>query len=172
MTATLRRDAIIESINKSNTPVSATSLAKKFDVSRQVVVGDIALLRAQGHEIIATARGYMAPGFREPNQFIGKIACCHSPENTKEELCIIVNLGAVVLDVIVEHELYGEMTGQLNLRNHGDIDSFIRKVNSSEIKLLSELTLGIHLHTISCQDKAHYERVCKALDEAGYLYKD
>ena len=171
MDATQRRETILEIINRDNVPVSASSLAKKLGVSRQVVVGDVALLRAQGHEIIATARGYMVPEFRETNQYVGKIVCSHSPENTRDELYTIVNLGAVVINVMVEHELYGEMTGQLNLRTQEDVDAFIRKVEASEIKLLSELTMGVHLHTITCRDKAHFEQVSQNLDKAGYLYK-
>jgi len=172
MDAASRRNAIVEIVNQSNGPVSASSLAKQLNVSRQVIVGDIALLRAQGHDIIATARGYMIPEFRGTNQYIGKIVCAHNPENTKDELYTIVDLGAVVIDVIIEHELYGEMTGQLNLRNREDVDSFMRRVKSSEIKLLSELTMGVHLHTITCRDKPHFEQVCQALDKVGYLYRD
>jgi len=172
MDAALRRDAILNIINQGDAPVNASSLAKRLNVSRQVIVGDIALLRAQGHEIIATARGYMIPEFREQNQYVGKIACSHSPESTKDELYTIVSLGATVMNVIVEHEIYGEIMGQLNLRNQEDVNAFLRKVESSEIKLLSELTQGVHLHTIICRDKTHFEQVRQALDNAGYLYEN
>jgi len=171
MDAALRRDTILGIINQGNVPVSASSLAKSLNVSRQVIVGDVALLRAQGHEIIATARGYMIPEFKGTSRYIGKIVSCHKPENTCEELYAIVDAGAVVVNVIVEHELYGEITGQLNLKNRDDVDVFMRRVASSEVKLLSELTMGLHLHTISCRDKVHFEQVCLALDKAGYLYK-
>jgi len=171
MDATLRRETILEVVSQVDAPVSASSLAKNLNVSRQVIVGDIAILRAQGHEIIATARGYMIPTFREFSRYVGKVACCHNPENTREELYTMVDLGAVVVDVVVEHELYGEMTGQLNLKSRADVDIFIRRVESSEVKLLSELTMGIHLHTITCHDKPHFEQVCQALDKLGYLYK-
>jgi len=166
-----RRDAILEIISQSVTPVSASSLAKRLSISRQAIVGDVALLRAQGHEIIATARGYMVPAFRDSNQYIGKIVCCHNPEDTVAELFIMVDLSAIVINVVVEHDLYGEITGQLNLRSREDVNAFIRRVKSSEVKLLSELTMGIHLHTITCRDKTHFEQVCEALDKAGYLYR-
>jgi len=172
MDATKRRDTILEIINQGNTPVSASALAKTLSVSRQVIVGDIALLRAQGHEIIATARGYMIPEFREPNQYAGKIACCHNAEDTKEELCTMVDLGAVVVNVIVEHDLYGEITGQLNIKTRDDVDVFIGRVKSSEVKLLSELKAGIHLHTIACRDKTHFGQVCHALGAAGFLVQN
>jgi len=170
--AALRREQVLESISHSKTPISASLLANNLNVSRQVIVGDIALLRAQGHEIIATARGYIVPEFRGSNQYIGKIVCKHDPKNTKSELYAIVDLGATVVNVIVEHELYGEITGQLNHKSREDVDIFISKVMSAEIRLLSELTMGIHLHTIACRDKAHFEQVCQALDMEGYLIRD
>jgi len=169
MDAILRRKKIFEIIDKDNTPVSASALAKELSVSRQVIVGDVAILRAQGHEIIATARGYMIPGFREPNQYVGKMACCHNAENTKDELYTIVDLGATVVNVIVEHELYGEITGQLNIKTRDDVDAFVDRVKSAEVKLLSVLTLGVHLHTIACRNKAHFEQVYHALNTAGFL---
>jgi len=138
-------------------------------VSRQVIVGDIALLRAQGHEIIATARGYMVPDYKTSNQYIGKIACCHHAENTKEELYTVVDLGAVVVDVIVEHGLYGEITGQLNIKTRDDADAFVARLDASEVRLLSALTQGVHLHTLACRDKAHFEQVYHALERAGFL---
>jgi len=172
MDATMRRARVFEIINKDNAPVSASALAKELCVSRQVIVGDIALLRAQGHEIIATARGYMIPEFKDSNQHVGKIACCHSAENAKEELYTIVDLGATVVNVIVEHELYGEITGQLNIKTRDDVDIFFDRVQSSEAKLLSVLTKGIHLHTITCRDKAHFEQVYHALNSAGFFVQN
>ena len=172
MDAAIRRERVFEIINKDNTPISASALAKELGVSRQVIVGDIAILRAQGHEIIATARGYMIPEYRESNQYVGKIACCHNAESTKNELYTIVDLGATVVNVIVEHELYGEITGQLNIKTRDDADIFVDRVKSSEAKLLSALTLGVHLHTIACRNKAHFEQVFHALDSAGLLVQN
>jgi len=172
MDATMRRERIFEIINKDYAPVSASALAKELGVSRQVIVGDVAILRAQGHEIIATARGYMIPEFRESNHYVGKMACCHNAENTKDELYAIVDLGATVINVIVEHEVYGEITGQLDIKTRDDVDIFVDRVKSSDVKLLSALTLGVHLHTIVCRNKAHFEQVYCALDSAGFLVKN
>lgn len=172
MDASMRRERIFEIIDKDNAPVSASALAKELSVSRQVIVGDIAILRAQGHEIIATARGYMIPDFRSSNQYVGKIACCHNADNTKAELYTMVDLGATVVNVIVEHEMYGEIVGQLNIKTREDVDVFVDQVESSEAKLLSVLTLGVHLHTIACCDKAHFEQVYRALKSAGFLVQN
>jgi len=168
MDADSRRKQIIDIVNKYDAPISASALAKMLNVSRQIVVGDIAILRAKGHDIIATARGYMIPRYKESGQYIGKVVCQHTLENTVIELYAIVDLGASVINVIVEHELYGEITGNLNLSSRNDVDVFIKKVESFEIKLLSELTSGIHLHTIACRDKSHFEQVYKALKEKGF----
>ena len=167
--ADLRRKLILDNIKHENMPISATALAKKLNVSRQVIVGDVALLRAQGHEIIATARGYISPHFGETNQYVGKIICRHSLEDMVDELYAIVDLGAVVVNVIVEHELYGEITGNLNLSCRRDVDDFISKVDSSEVKLLSELTMGVHTHTVSCRNREQFEKVCNALAVKGML---
>jgi len=172
MEKSLRKEKVLAEIRQAKKPVSATVLAEKFGVSRQVVVGDVALLRANGLDIIATARGYIIPEKRDEHQYLGKIACCHTPAETKSELYEIVDLQAVVVDVVVEHDVYGEITGQLNLRNRDDVDGFIGRVETSEVKLLSELTKGIHLHTIACRDKAHFDLVCEKLSYCGYLLKD
>ena len=172
MDTDLRRKYVLDTIRDQTKPVSASLLAKKLNVSRQVIVGDVALLRAQGHEIIATARGYMIPNYSETNQYIGKVVCQHTPGNTKDELYTIVDLEAIVVNVIVEHGLYGEIAGCLNLTNRKDVDVFIDKVNLSEVKLLSELTMGVHLHTIACRNKAHFEEVYQALEIRGYLYQN
>jgi len=174
MDADLRREYVLDKIRNQaqNKPVSASFLAKELNVSRQVLVGDVALLRAQGHEIIATARGYMIPNFNEANQYAGKVVCQHTPSDTKSELYTIVDLDAVVVSVTVEHGFYGEITGCLNLANRKDVDIFISKVEASEVKLLSELTMGIHIHTIACRNKAHFDEVYHALKSAGFIYRN
>jgi len=169
MDADARRKQILNTINNSPTPTSATALAKTLGVSRQVIVGDIALLRAAGNGIIATARGYIIPSFKETNQY--KIVCKHSPDETRHELYTIVDQGAAVLNVYVEHEVYGEISGNLNLSTRKDVDTFMERLANSEVKLLSELTTGIHTHTIACTDKNHFDRVYSALDSAGYILK-
>jgi transcriptional regulator of NAD metabolism len=170
MDANLRRKHVLDKIKEQTNPVSASQMANELNVSRQIIVGDVALLRAQGHEIIATARGYIIPNFNDANYFLGKVVCRHAPCDMKDELDTIVSLDAVVVNVIVEHGLYGEITGNLNITNHNDVDVFIEKVKSAQVKLLSELTMGMHLHTIACRDKDHFEQVYKTLKTKGYLF--
>ena len=171
MSAEFRREEILKKISQQETPRSASSLANEFKVSRQVIVGDVALLRASGHDILATARGYIIPKPKTHLPYVGKIVCQHTPKSSKDELYQIIDLGAIVHNVMIEHSLYGEITGGLNLSTRKEVDDFIDKFESSDIKLLSELTLGLHTHTIACKNEAHFNEVCRVLSEEGYLYE-
>ena len=169
MDANQRRAAVAEYIINAEHPVSAVALAGIFSVSRQVIVGDIALLRAGGAQISATPRGYVLP--REQGGREYKVACVHFPEEMARELEIMVDNGCTVVDVVVEHPLYGQLTGPLNLSSRYDVEQFLEKANSEQAKPLADLTCGIHLHTVRCPDEAAYQRVCARLDEAGLLYR-
>ncbi|MBP1045945.1 transcription repressor NadR [Enterococcus sp. BWM-S5] len=166
-----RRSEILSVLEVAEAPVSAGKLAGKFVVSRQIIVGDVALLRAAGHEIVATARGYLLER-KEPTDFIRKIACQHQPNQTEDELSCIVALGGEILDVIVEHPIYGELTGNLRIRTQEDVKRFINSYKKSNASLLSELTGGIHLHTIRCENEEVLKKIKQALLEKGILYQD
>lgn len=166
MRAEERRQAIREILQRSDQPVSATALASQFSVSRQVIVGDIALLRASGEEISATPRGYVI--LQEASGFVRQVACHHDFAGMEAELNAMVDHGCTVVDVIVEHPIYGQLTGPLQLSSRYDVAQFI----ASDPKLLSTLTEGIHLHTLSCPSESAFERVCAALEALGVLYHD
>lgn len=167
MQAEARRMAILERLKRADRPVSAAALAAAYRVSRQIIVGDVALLRAAGESISATPRGYVmhsaAPGV------LRQIACRHSDEDMETELNAIVDQGCTVEDVIVEHPVYGQLTGALQLKSRFDVRQFLQRCRRSDAKPLSELTEGIHLHTIRCPDEEAYARVQKALHELGFL---
>ena len=161
MEAAARRQAILDRLRTADRPVSASSLAAELNVSRQIIVGDIALLRAGGAEISATPRG-----------FTRTIACRHTLEQTGTELDILVDNGCTVLDVIVEHPVYGQLTGQLQISSRYDVEQFLARVQAHDAAPLSMLTGGIHLHTLRCPDAAACERACAALKAAGLLLDD
>ncbi|MDT2760014.1 transcription repressor NadR [Enterococcus xiangfangensis] len=165
-----RKAAILAALQQATKPISATSFAKKFGVSRQIVVGDVALLRASGATIIATARGYLLE--RESEKLISKLAVQHTPEQTEEELRTIIEQGGEVIDVVVEHPLYGELVGGLHLATVQDVATFIKEADSSGVTLLSELTAGIHLHTIAYESLEVLTKIKQALSEKGILYEE
>ena len=124
MTASERRQQIARLLSASQAPISATTLSQELGVSRQIIVGDIALLRAAGQEITATARGYVIPA---QNGLLRRIACIHSAEETRDELDAMVDCGCTVVDVIVEHPVYGQLTAPLHLSSRLDVDQFMKR---------------------------------------------
>jgi len=167
MQAEERRQAILEYLRRSSRPVSAGCLAERFSVSRQVVVGDVALLRAAGADISATPRGYVI--LKAGRGLVRQVACRHDAAGMEAELNAVVDQGCAVLDVIVEHPIYGQLTGSLQLFSRYDVGQFLARCSESEARPLSDLTGGIHLHTISCPDEAALQRVREALRDLGVL---
>lgn len=171
MDAKERRNIILDCIKNSDIAISATTLAKKVAVSRQIIVGDVAILRAQGYKIIATPRGYI---YKKENkdEIIRTIATQHTKEEMKEEIYTIVDLGATLLNVIVEHPVYGQQEAVLQISSRYEADLFYEKFCEFNAKLLSDLTDGIHLHTIQCPNEKIYHMVIEKLGEKGFLYKE
>ena len=168
MNAENRRQAILTLLSQSDAPVSAGTLASRFSVSRQIIVGDIALLRAAGADISATPRGYVAHQ-SSPAGLVRQVACRHDAQGMEAELNAMVDQGCTVLDVIVEHPIYGQLTGPLQLSSRYDVAQFIARCDQADAKPLSDLTGGIHLHTLSCPDEAAFRRVQVVLRDMGVL---
>jgi len=160
-----RRNQITEIIKNSAAPVSASVLAAQLNVSRQIIVGDIALLRASGQNISATPRGYIFENEENlsPFGYTGIIACRHAGEKLIEELYAIVDFGGTVIDVTIEHSTYGQIFGRLDIASRHDADEFINKLKLSQTKPLSDLTGGIHLHRIGCRNKDTFDLIVKDL---------
>jgi hypothetical protein len=170
MNGETRRNGIIDTLLLSSAPVSAAALAAKFNVSRQIIVGDVSLLRASGKEIVSTPRGYIMS--RDKSGIIKKIVCLHSGKDMENELNIMVDNGCSVLDVIVEHPFYGQLAGKLMLSTRYDVKKFVSDISKKDAPPLSSLTGGIHIHTLSCPDEDAYQRVVNELNSAGYLYSE
>ena len=128
---------------------------------------DIALLRASGTQISATPRGYVI--LPENTGFLYQVACQHTGINMEAELNIIVDNGCTVVDVIVEHPVYGQLTGPLHISNRYDVQQFIDRCTLSAAQPLSDLTHGVHLHTLSCPSEEAFLRVKQMLQEKKFL---
>jgi transcriptional regulator of NAD metabolism len=148
--------------------ISAGAFAKELGVSRQTVVGDIALLRARGEKIIAQPRGYT---YEHPSARTAIIVCKHMPADAKDELLRIVNEGGIVKDVMVDHPLYGQLRGSLEIATVSDVNHFMKKMAANEGMMLSSLTSGIHTHTIAYETDEQLERIKASLRSAWYLYE-
>lgn len=168
MNATQRRSAVQQTLLAGNTPISASALAVKFGVSRQIIVGDVALLRAEGCPIIATPRGYLVNPTHNAAHTCA-LACRHTRAQLLDELYLIVDTGCSVLDVIVEHPVYGQLTGNLSIESRFDADEFWAKLKEEDAAPLCQLTGDVHLHTIAYPSDAALARCEAALAEKGYL---
>ncbi len=164
-----RREEIKTILYNSDQPISASTLAKQFQVSRQIIVGDIAILRASSYSIIATPKGYIYTKDNEKKQYI--IACIHNDQDTYDELNTIVDCGGIIINVIVNHPVYGELIGNLNLHNRIEVKEFIDLCQQTQAKNLSHISDGIHLHTIEVNEEKHYHIIVEELRKKGYLYE-
>ncbi|MBK2403849.1 transcription repressor NadR [Erysipelothrix sp. strain 2 (EsS2-7-Brazil)] len=161
----MRRTQIITKLIESEHAISANQFARRFNVSRQIIVGDVALLRAQGHDIIATGKGYLMNRI-DANRNIYTLAMQHNHQDTQRELEIFIKHHAQVLDVTVEHPIYGYLTGQLNIQSQEDIDLFMNQ----NPELLASLTNGIHLHRVAVSEE-NYADLITELKKHAFLYE-
>ena len=167
MNSAQRRQQILDYLHRAQGPISASWLAQTLAVSRQIIVGDVALLRAGGAAITATPKGYLLEGQQQGTEYT--LACCHAPQDMEAELNMMVDHGCTVETVVVEHPVYGQLVGQLNLSSRYDVAQFIHRCNQHGMRPLSDLTGGIHLHTLRCPDPQAVDQLRQALREAGFL---
>lgn len=166
-----RRIVIEDMLRKSSSSQRGHIIAQKLGVTRQVIVKDIAILRAEGKNIIATPDGYIMID-NKYNKFKKVIAVSHSADKIEDELMSIVKFGGVIQDVIVEHPLYGEIRGMLMLKSSYDIESFMKKIKQNNAEPLLVLTGGVHLHTILSEDETSMDKIIMELKNKGYLISE
>lgn len=164
-----RRQEILQLIKKRGTPITGTELAQFANVSRQVIVNDMNLLKAKNEPIISTSQGYYY--FQQPTStsFTQKVVCYHDAKDAKDELYTVVDCGATVNNVIIEHPIYGEMTANLQLTNRLEVDRFIEQIMTHRAGLLSSLTDGTHIHTITAPTNEQLLCAIEGLRQKGYL---
>ncbi|GLC88447.1 transcription repressor NadR [Lysinibacillus piscis] len=168
-----RRLQLLAQLRNSHTPITGTDLAKFANVSRQVIVNDMTLLKARNEPIMATSQGYLYMHQEQLQQTVERtIPCLHSAEDTEDELVTIVDCGGTVKNVIVEHPIYGEITASLMVSNRHEVKAFVQRVNETQASYLSELTGGVHLHVISAPSASILDLIERSLLEKGYLITD
>lgn len=166
-----RRELILRELNRTDGPVTGTSLAKQFKVSRQVIVSDIALIRAQGLEIIATADGYMT--YRVKEDTYKRVYCVQHPnEAIEDELLLIVDNGGHLLNTIVTHAIYGEIVVNMHISSRRQVTDFLARTRSNDFVPLMSLTHGAHYHTVEADSESVLDEIEAELDKLGYLVRD
>ncbi|MBM7563018.1 transcription repressor NadR [Fusibacter tunisiensis] len=165
-----RRQKILAVLNANEKPITGTELADLFSVSRQVIVQDIAIIRASGVSILATSNGYMTPKNVSSKKLIKTFVSQHKGiERLREELLIIVEYGGKIIDVIVEHPIYGEIVGSLHISTVEDVEQFVEKVQNVGASPLSVLTQGAHIHTIEVPSEKLFNLILTELKAKGFI---
>lgn len=162
----LRRKAILGHLQTSQDPIKGTQLAEIFGVSRQVIVQDIAILKAEDHRIISTRWGYQLEGNDESSR-VFKVS--HGDDEIEEELNLIVDLGGFVKDVHVNHRVYGVIRADLDISSRRDVKSFLKNLDKGISQPLKEITGGYHYHTVYAETEAILDEIEEALGKANFL---
>ena len=166
MNSAERRDEILKILTSSSSPVSGKELASTLNVSRQAIVQDIALLRANGNEIISTNLGYTSPS---QNRSSRVFKTYHSDERVEEELQLIVDCGGMVKDVFVYHKVYGVIRADLNISSRLDIEKFMAELKSGRSSLLKNITSDFHYHTVYASSEQALDIIKEKLSENNVL---
>lgn len=161
-----RRKEILAILDKSKSAISGEKLADIFEVSRQVIVQDIALLRAARNEILSTNRGYILQTKRGASR-IFKVY--HTIEQMVDELNTFVDFGATVEDVFVYHKVYGVIRAELRIRNRKDVQKYLTEIREGKSTPLMNVTSGYHYHTVLAEDEETLDQIQEELQKLGFL---
>jgi len=168
MIGAIRREKLLECLQGQN-PISGTVLAKKFCVSRQVIVQDIALLRAEHKNILSTNKGYLLHNSQSQDGYQRMFRVRHTTEELQSELICIVELGGHILDVCVDHELYGLIRANLNIRTKDDVTAFVARLSAAGGMPLKILTNDYHYHTVAASTARLLDVIELELSTLGFL---
>ncbi|MCC6095473.1 MAG: transcription repressor NadR [Eubacterium sp.] len=169
MTGNQRRQEILNCLQSSVPPVSGGKLAKRFSVSRQVIVQDIALLRAEGNQILSAARGYVLAKPEARRTRVFKVH--HMPEQAADEMNLIVDCGGRIEDVFIYHRVYGVIKAPMHIASRLDVKRYEDELSGGKSLPLSNATSGYHYHTVSAESVQVLDIIQKELDRHGYLAK-
>ena len=172
MDGTARRELILKMLEDGTEPISGSEFAKRLGVSRQVVVQDMALLRASNKNILATNKGYIYFNPGQKQKFRRCVKVCHDTDAIRDEFYTILDAGAKVLDVTVEHSIYGSISVDLLIENRQDADEFVRRIEIGDTRPLKELTGDLHFHTLEAASEEALDRAAAGLRAKGFLKEE
>ena len=168
MTTAQRREEILALLNQADAPIAAKDLAARFGVSRQVIVQDMAVIRASTPGILSTTRGYVLQQDKD-------IACTrefkvrHGQEQAAEELNLIVDCGGRVKNISISHRVYGRITAEMDIRSRQDVQEFLQALAGGASTVLSTATDGYHYHLVEAATPDRLDLIGQALQDAGFL---
>ena len=161
-----RRREILRILNQTDTPVAARELAGRFGVSRQVIVQDLAVIRASTPEILSTTKGYV---MQQDCSCTREFKVRHSQEKAADELNLIVDCGGRVKNISISHRVYGRVTAEMDIRSRQDVNEFIEALQNSHSTVLSNATSGYHYHLVEASNEERLDLIGEQLEKAGFL---
>lgn len=169
MNGAQRREEILNLIKNSKTPLSGSTLSKSAGVSRQVIVQDIALLKAAGFDILSTNKGYI---LNAPERVSRVFKMVHTDDEIGDELGTIVDLGGFVEDVFVWHRIYGKIEAELGIGSRRNVAEYLDSLKTGRSSPLKNVTSEYHYHTVTAQNERTLDIIEAELDKKGYLVRD
>ena len=161
-----RRKAIVNLLSTSKTPISGGELSEQFNVSRQIIVQDITVLKGMGYEILSTHNGYVM----QKSPLVERVfKLKHTTEQTEDELNSIVDLGGTVVDVFVWHKVYGRISATLNIFSRLHVKQFLEGVRTGKSTELMNITGGYHYHTVRADSETVLDKIGEKLQEKNYI---
>ena len=161
-----RRSAMIALLQKNKTPVKGDALAQMYGVSRQVIVSDIALIKAKDIPIVSTNRGYIIEGSGELER-VFKVQ--HKDSDVEQELCTIIDNGGWVKDIFVYHKVHGVIKAEMDIHSRRDIKEYLEELKNGNSLSLKNVTNGYHYHTVRARDKETLDLIQEELQNLGFL---
>lgn len=166
MTVSERREEILRILRRAEEPVPAKQLAARFQVSRQVIVQDMAVIRASNSGIASTYRGYVVWNGTECTR---EFKVCHGEEETEREMNLIVDCGGKIKNVSISHRIYGRITADMDVQSRWDVSEFMKAMTSGKSTMLGSATSGYHYHLIQADSEERLDLIERELGKAGFL---
>ena len=166
MNTAQRRTEILKLLQQEEKPVAARAMASQFGVSRQVIVQDIALIRAEGNDVISTNRGYI---FTAPHTVSRIFKVHHTDADLENELCGIVDLGGKVINVMVNHRVYGHIEAELNISSRRQVENFMEDIRNGKSSPLKNITSDYHYHKVEAESEEILDMIQDMLKRRGFL---
>lgn len=166
-----RREKIRKDLKKSLKAIKGSEFAKKYEVSRQVIVQDIALLRAVGEQIISTADGYIYFSYHM-NKPKRVFALRHNVEDINVEMDTILKHGGVLLNVFINHPIYGDLVADMIIEDEDQKQAYIDKCSAVEFTPLMALTDNLHYHTVEATYEENLDKIEEDFRELKYLVEE
>lgn len=163
-----RRKQLLNILSSSNNPISGGTLSKELNVSRQIIVQDISLLRANGATIFSTNKGYL---LQEDRKYSRVFKVYHTDDQVEEELSTIVDAGGQIRDVFVYHKVYGVLKADMGIKSRHDIRAYMEEISTGKSSLLKNVTSGYHYHTIDAESEEILDAIQEELQQKGFLAK-